>query len=163
MGRPLDQLYEQLKATDKIGFVSPKTYPRGVSAGYDPQAICANHSGSLGHSTINCWALKHKIQDMIDIEDIVLRRKDESGPNVSKNSLPEYKETVGIIATDDECEEPVQYIVDENEAIGIVENPFVLEEEQLKNNGEPFILDLPEPVVLEFPEQSRMHNLQEIP
>ncbi|XP_071926061.1 uncharacterized protein [Coffea arabica] len=100
----------------------------GVPAGYDPQVICAYHSGSPGHSTINCWALKYKIQDMIDAGDIVLRRRGESGPNVSNNPLPEHKGTVGAITTEEQFEEPGQYIVDENEVIGIIEKPFVLEE-----------------------------------
>ncbi|XP_027168644.1 uncharacterized protein LOC113768468 [Coffea eugenioides] len=46
LGRPIDQLYEQLKAVGKIGTVPPKIYPRGPPAGYDPHAICAYHSGS---------------------------------------------------------------------------------------------------------------------
>ena len=88
---------------------------------------------------------------MIQVRDTVLRRRDESRSIVSKNPLPEYKGTVGAIITEEEFEESSQYIVDENEVIGIVEKPFVLEEELLKNNGEPFILDLSKPVVLEFP------------
>ena len=100
---------------------------------------------------------------MIDAGDIVLRRRGESGPNINNNPFPEHKGTVGAITTEEQFEEPGQYIVDENEVIGIVEKPFVLEEGMSKNNGEPFILDLPEPVVLEFPEQSPVHNLQEVP
>ena len=69
LSRPLDQLYEQLKATGKIGVVPPKTYPRGIHAGYDSEAICAYHSESSSHSTDKCWALKHKIQEMIDAGD----------------------------------------------------------------------------------------------
>ena len=90
---------------------------------------------------------------MIDTEDIVLRKKGELGSNISKNPFSEYKNTVGIITTDEEFEEPAQYIVDENEVIGIVEKSFILEEELLKTNENPFVLDLLEPVVLEFPNQ----------
>ena len=128
LGRPLNQLYEQLKVAGKIGVVPPKIYLRGIPAGYDPQAICAYHSESSGHSTVNCWALKHKTQDIIDAEDIiVLRKRGESGLNVSKNPLPEYKNTVGAITTDEEFEEFAKNIVEENEVIGIVQKPFVLE------------------------------------
>ena len=69
---------------------------------------------------------------MIQVRDTVLRRRDESRSIVSKNPLPEYKGTVGAIITEEEFEESSQYIVDENEVIGIVEKPFVLEEELLK-------------------------------
>ena len=65
---------------------------------------------------------------MIDAGDIVLRKMSKSGLNVSKNPLPEYKDTVGAITTDKEFEEPAKYIVEENEIIEIVEKPFVLEE-----------------------------------
>ena len=121
MGRPIDQLYEQLKAAGKIGTVPPKLYLKGLLASYDPQAICAYHSGSPGHTTGNCWALKHKIQDMIDSEDILLRRKREQGPNVSKNPLLEHGSTVGIIIADENFIDPTQYILDETEVFGVME------------------------------------------
>ncbi|XP_027167353.1 uncharacterized protein LOC113767449 [Coffea eugenioides] len=76
--RPIDQLYEQLKAAAKIDDIPPPNYPRrGFSAGYDPQVACVYHSGAPGHSTGNCWVLKHKIQDMIEAGNIVLRKKEE--------------------------------------------------------------------------------------
>ena len=78
LGQPIDQLYEHLKVAGKIGTIPPKTYPGGISAGYDPQAICAYHSRSPGHSTGNFLALKYKIQDMIDVGDIILRKRDDS-------------------------------------------------------------------------------------
>lgn len=80
----------------------PKIYLRGFPTGYDPQAICAYHSRSFDHSTANYWALKHKIQDTIDVEDIVLNRKYEQEPNVSKNSLSEHKGIVGPITINEE-------------------------------------------------------------
>lgn len=41
---------------------------------------------------------------MIDVGNIVLRRKGEQGLNVSKNSLPEHKGIVAAITTDEELE-----------------------------------------------------------
>ncbi|XP_027151968.1 uncharacterized protein LOC113752024 [Coffea eugenioides] len=76
LGRPMDQLYEQLKAAGKIDDIPPPNYSRrGLSSGYDPQAVCAYHSGAPGHSTSNCWVLKHKIQDMIEAGNIVIKEK----------------------------------------------------------------------------------------
>ncbi|XP_027156687.1 uncharacterized protein LOC113757778 [Coffea eugenioides] len=159
LGRPVDQLYKQLKAAGKIGTVPPKTYSKGFPIDYDPQSFCAYHSGAPRHSTANCWVLKHKIQDMIETGDIVLRRRDEQRPSVSNNSLPAHKDTVGAVTTEEKIEEPTQYIVDETEIIGVIGEPFILEEEayEVKENTDPFILEMipfecepSELVVLEF-------------
>ncbi|XP_071913977.1 uncharacterized protein [Coffea arabica] len=160
LGRPIDQFYEQLKATGKIGTVPPKIYPRGPPAGYDPHAICAYHSGSPGHTTGNCWALKHKIQDMIDSGDILLRKKGEQGPNVSKNPLPEHGSTVGIIIADEDFIDPSQYFVDETEVFGVIETDHAemrkmlsVEESITKDNAEEklksFVFEKEEPFMIE--------------
>ncbi|XP_071926647.1 uncharacterized protein [Coffea arabica] len=120
LGRPLDQLYEQLKAAGKIGTIPLKVYTKGVPSGYDPQSFCAYHSGAPGHSTVNCWVLKHKIQDMIEAGDIILKRRNEQGPSVSENPFPAHKDTIGDIITDEEFEQPAKYTVGENEVIKIV-------------------------------------------
>ncbi|XP_071920618.1 uncharacterized protein [Coffea arabica] len=171
-GRPVDQLYEQLKAAGKIATVPPKTYSKGFPIGYNPQSFCAYHSGAPGHSTANCWALKHELQDMIESGDIVLRRREEQGPNVSKNPLPTHKDTVGVITIDEEIEEATQFIIDEAETVRVIEEPFILEEEtyEVKKNAGPFILEMvsfecepSELVVLELPEQPPILNPQEVP
>ena len=127
MGRPIDQLYEQLKAAGKIGMVPPQTYPKGFPTGYDPQTICTYHSRNPSHSTDNCRTLKRKIQDMIDAGDIILSENGESWPNVRKNPLPEHKDTVGAITADKEFEQPTKYTVGEKEVSEIDQKPFVLE------------------------------------
>ncbi|XP_027067603.2 uncharacterized protein [Coffea arabica] len=92
LGRPVDQLYEQLKAVGKIGVIPPKIYFNRFPSDYDPQAVCAYHSGAPGHSTNNCRALKHKVQDMIEVGEIVLREKDIQGSSVSTNPFPKHKD-----------------------------------------------------------------------
>nr|XP_027069697.1 uncharacterized protein LOC113694957 [Coffea arabica] len=160
LGRPIDQLYEQLKAAGKIGTVPPKLYPKGIPPGYDVQASCAYHSGSSGHTTGNCWALKHKIQDMIDSGDILLRRKGEQGPNVSKNPLPEHGSTVGVIIADEDFVDPSQYIVDETEVFGVMETDHAemrkllsVEESITKDSAEEklksFVFEKEEPFMIE--------------
>ncbi|XP_027075870.2 uncharacterized protein [Coffea arabica] len=160
LDRPIDQLYEQLKAVGKIGTVPPKIYPRGPPTGYDPHAICAYPSGSPGHTTGNCWALKHKIHDMIDSEDILLRKKGEQGPNVSKNPLPEHGSTVGVIIADEDFVDPSQYIVDETEVFGVMETDHAemrkllsVEESITKDNAEEklksFVFEKEEPFMVE--------------
>ena len=37
------------------------------SARFNPDEFCVYHSCSPGHSTNDCWALKNKIRDLIDI------------------------------------------------------------------------------------------------
>ncbi|XP_071900950.1 uncharacterized protein [Coffea arabica] len=149
-------LYEQLKAVGKIGTVPPKIYPRGPPADYDPHAICAYHSGSPGHITGNCWGLKHKIQDMIDSGDILLRRKGEQGPNVSKNHLPKHGNTVGVIIADEDFIDPTQYILDEIEVFGMMEADHArmrklspVEKSMTKDNVEKNLKSFVEPFIIE--------------
>ncbi|XP_027171636.1 uncharacterized protein LOC113771226 [Coffea eugenioides] len=92
LGRSIDQLYEQLKAARKIGVIPPKIYSKRFPSDYDPQTVCAYHSGAPGHSTNDCRALKHKIQDMIEVGEIVLRKKGEQGPSINTNPFPEHKD-----------------------------------------------------------------------
>ena len=67
------------------------------------------------------------------------------------------------LIADKEFEKSIQYIADETEVIGIIEKQFILDEGLCKTSGNPFILDLAKPVVLEFFEQSPVHSLQEVP
>ena len=41
---------------------------------------------------------------MIDAGDIVLRKRGEQGPNISKNPLPEHKDVIGAITTNEKVE-----------------------------------------------------------
>ncbi|XP_071918981.1 uncharacterized protein [Coffea arabica] len=90
--RPVDQLYEQLKAVGKIGVVPPKIYSKRFPSDYDSQAVCAYHSGAPGHSTNDCRALKHEIQDMIEFGEIVLKKKGEQGQSISTNPFSKHKD-----------------------------------------------------------------------
>ena len=44
----------------------PPRRPKTTSPGYNPNARCAYHSNSPGHDTNSCWALRNKIQDLIE-------------------------------------------------------------------------------------------------
>ncbi|XP_027062833.2 uncharacterized protein [Coffea arabica] len=118
LGRPLDQLYEQLKAAGRIGIILPPTYSHGVPAGYNPQYTCAYHSGAPGHPTTDCRALKHKVQDMIEAGEIVIREGPAQAPNVDKNPLPEYDNTIGVIMDHTEFKEPTKNSSSEAEVFG---------------------------------------------
>ncbi|XP_071920609.1 uncharacterized protein [Coffea arabica] len=84
LGRPIDQLYEQLKAAGEIDDIPPPNYSRrGLSSRYDPQAACAHHFGAPGHSTSNCWR-SHECEFEFQNE----RSGEEASENVSKK--PEW-------------------------------------------------------------------------
>ncbi|XP_027122081.1 uncharacterized protein [Coffea arabica] len=141
-----------------------------MPAGYNPQVTCAYHSGAPGHSTANCRLLKHKIQNMLEAGEIIIRKREEQGPNVSKNPLPEHPDTVGVIMDDKEFEEFFRSMSNETEVFGVMDQPFVIKEASYEGDKRPFILDLTpsesvalEPVVIEFPEQVPVLILQQVP
>ncbi|XP_071906004.1 uncharacterized protein [Coffea arabica] len=138
---------DALKAAGKIGTVPPSTYPYGMPAWYNPQAVCAYHSGALGHATFDCKALKHKIQDMVDAGEIVIRKREAQGPNVNRNPLPEHANIIGIILDDTEYVEPVRELAREAEVLDLT----------------PAESAALEPIIVEFPKQEPILSLQQVP
>ncbi|MCI00640.1 gag-protease polyprotein, partial [Trifolium medium] len=63
--------------------LNPMTAP--FTAWYDTKAKCKFHVGAKGHSTDNCIALKHIVQELID--KLLLNFKEKS-PNVKDSPLP---------------------------------------------------------------------------
>ncbi|XP_039162793.1 uncharacterized protein LOC120290562 [Eucalyptus grandis] len=72
----------------------PKCPNREGICGYDPTKNCDYHNGELGHSTDECFTLKHKIQNLLDTKVFAFRI---ARPNVQKNPLPEHEGTVNAI------------------------------------------------------------------
>ena len=66
---------------------APKN-PNTVSPHYHPNARCAYHSESPGHDTNNCWALKNKIQDLIEAKEIEFDAPEK--PNVISAPMPRH-------------------------------------------------------------------------
>ncbi|XP_050908975.1 uncharacterized protein LOC127122724 [Lathyrus oleraceus] len=54
---------------------------------HNPNATCAFHAGYIGHSTEDCWALKKRIQELIDQEILSFS---EEKLNVKTNPLPNH-------------------------------------------------------------------------
>lgn len=71
---PLENILAFLIFRKKITELSPPADPKGRN--YDPSKRCAYHFRVSGHSTEKFWALKYKIQDLIDSEKIVIQQLD---------------------------------------------------------------------------------------
>lgn len=69
LGMPNEEILHLLLAKGKITFL-PLLDPNAKR--YDPSKVCVFHSNSPGHSTEECWALKHKIQNLIDQRELVM-------------------------------------------------------------------------------------------
>ena len=84
-------LAQALQHMLKAGLVTLREPPQ------NPNARCAYHSDSLGHDTSNCWALKNKIQDMIDSKEIEFDPPET--PNVITTPMSNHDK--GVNAIDD--------------------------------------------------------------
>ena len=67
---PFSQALQHMLKMNLITVINPHPNPKTSSPNYNPGARCAYHSGSPGHDTNDCWALKYKIQNMIDAKEI---------------------------------------------------------------------------------------------
>ena len=66
----LSQALQHLLKANLVTLCEPPSNPYTSLPKYNPNAKCAYHSSSLGHETDQCWALKNKIQDLIDNKTI---------------------------------------------------------------------------------------------
>lgn len=84
MGDSLESILALLTAQKKIDKLFLPADPKRKI--YDPSKKCAYHSGSPGHDTQDYWSLKHKIQNLIDSGDTVVKQPNQ--PNITTNPLP---------------------------------------------------------------------------
>ena len=85
---PLSQALQHMMKMNLIKVINPPSNPKTSSPNYNPDARCAYHSDSSGHDTNDCWALKYKIQNMIDAKDIEFEPSET--PNVITAPLPKH-------------------------------------------------------------------------
>ena len=76
---------------------APKN-PNTSSPRYNPNAHCAYHSESPGHDTNDCWALRNKVQDLIEAKEIEFDAPEK--PNVITAPMPKHNHGVNAIDTD---------------------------------------------------------------
>ncbi|PKI56403.1 hypothetical protein CRG98_023206 [Punica granatum] len=88
---PLSHIYQQLRASDKIGMVAPG--PNFDPTIQDRSKQCEYHRGALGHTLDNCWKLQERIQEMIDAKELTFNAV--RPPNVQANPLPDHGPSQG--------------------------------------------------------------------
>ncbi|XP_058745803.1 uncharacterized protein LOC131618641 [Vicia villosa] len=70
----------------------PPPLPGKAAPRFNPNERCEFHANSPGHTLEKCWALKHKVQDLIESGAIAF---DE--PSVKTNPMPHHDGTVNAI------------------------------------------------------------------
>ena len=65
-----------------------------ISPLYNPNARCAYHSNGPGHDTNNCWALKNKVQDLIEAKEIEFDTPKK--PNIITSPMPKHGHGVNL-------------------------------------------------------------------
>ncbi|XP_050889234.1 uncharacterized protein LOC127094445 [Lathyrus oleraceus] len=114
-----------------VGAIVPRELPAAsppFNRSHNPNATCAFHAGYIGHSTEDCWALKKKIQELIDQD--ILSFPDEK-PNVKTNPLPNHsgaavntmieEETVESILRVEEVKTPMSVVLQRLKQFGFLE------------------------------------------
>src|SRR3954464_6930434 len=92
---PISQALQQLLKADLITLRGPPKNVNTSSPNYRPDTTCAYHSNCPGHDADHCWALKNKIQDMIDAGGIEFDPPET--PNVIIAPMPKHDKTVNAI------------------------------------------------------------------
>ena len=85
----------------KLNLANLREAPKNAnttSPHYHPNAKCAYHSDSIGHDTNNCWALKNKIQDLIDAKEVEFDAPEK--PNVISAPMPKHGHNVHAVVED---------------------------------------------------------------
>ena len=76
---------------------APKN-PNTTSPHYHPNARCAYHYESPGHETNNYWALKNKVQDLLEAKEIEFDAPEK--PNVISTHIPKHGHNANAIEED---------------------------------------------------------------
>src|ERR1051325_1183502 len=96
---PLSQALQHMLKAELITLRDPPQHVNTSYPKYNPNARCGYHSNSPGHDTNNCWALKNKIQDMIEAQEIEFDPSIET-PNVINAPMPDHGKITNAIDND---------------------------------------------------------------
>lgn len=82
------QLLQHLLKLQLISLRDMPAPPEMLPTSYDVNARCKYHSGGVGHNTERCFALKNKVQDLI--ESKAIQFTPNNAPNVTQNPMPPH-------------------------------------------------------------------------
>ncbi|XP_050875287.1 uncharacterized protein LOC127078916 [Lathyrus oleraceus] len=89
--KPIPMSYTKLyPSLLQKGLVVPRPMgppPDCLPPWYNPNAHCPFHEGAPGHDLEGCYALKHRVRELIDSKILSFR---DMGPNVKNNSFPPH-------------------------------------------------------------------------
>ena len=91
----LSQALQHLLKANLVTLRDPPANPDTSSPKYNLNAKCAYHSSSPRHETDQCWALKNKIQDLIDNKSIEF--DPPPTPNVITAPMPNHGKGVNAV------------------------------------------------------------------
>ncbi|KAI5431515.1 hypothetical protein KIW84_035629 [Lathyrus oleraceus] len=150
------ELYPSLIERKLITPREPPAVPANPQWWYNPDQHCVYHSGAPGHNVENCYPLKTKVQDLMRCGILSF---EDSGPNVTKNPLPEHGNHMEH--DHDKCRicsvnrlgcrqvrRELQELLDDG-TIEILQNRNVDEDEPEVNVISP-VFKIPEPVVIRY-------------
>ncbi|XP_058763854.1 uncharacterized protein LOC131637289 [Vicia villosa] len=82
---PHGQLLQHLIRASLVE-LKPLAPPIGeLPPNYDANVRCEYHANSPGHTLEKCWAFRHKVQDLIESQDITFEK-----PNIKTNPMPPH-------------------------------------------------------------------------
>ena len=94
----LSQVLPHLLRSNLVTLKEAPKNPNTTSPHYYPNARCAYHSESPGHDTNNCWALKNKVQDLLEAKEIEFDAPEK--PNVISAPMPKHDHNAKAIEED---------------------------------------------------------------
>ena len=94
----LSQVLPHLLRSNLVTLKEAPKNPNTTSPHYHPNARCAYHSESPGHDTNNYWALKRKVQDLLEAKEIEFDAPEI--PNVITAPMPKHGRDVNIVEED---------------------------------------------------------------
>ena len=91
----LSQVLPHLLRSNLVTLKEAPKNPNTTSPYYHPNARCAYHSESPDHDTNNCWALKNKVQDLLEAKEIEFDAPEN--PNVISVPMPKHGHNANAI------------------------------------------------------------------
>ena len=91
LGMGYEQAFDRLVQKGALEPIGPTPEPPEdkKTRGWNGNAYCKYHRGK-GHTTDNCWSLKHKLQDMIEDGSLPIPPAAKGKPNARTNPLPSF-------------------------------------------------------------------------